>query len=184
MFKNKKNIIFILLAVLILVLVFITLNNKNLSPKKSSTEPLLPQETTTGSKTKTYFPPSTDTSQLSNKISDNISQKEVDKVKDLLPLYIDRFSTSVNIDTTINVFQLKSDPKQVIHLEIYQINYILSEIKAENPNPTAFKESFLYIKNFLTEKGVDLSKMQIIYGDRNYIQTTAERWIKALNLLP
>jgi hypothetical protein len=182
MSKNKKIIILISLAVFV-ILVIITIN-KSLTSKQSTTKPLLPLETSTGSKTKTYFPPTTDTSKLSQKVSDSTSQKEVDKIKDLLPIYIEKFSTSVNIDTTINVFQLKSDPKQVVHLEIYQVNYVLSEIKTENPNPTAFKESFVYIKNFLQEKGIDLNKMQIIYGDRNYIQTTSEYWIKALNLLP
>lgn len=101
-----------------------------------------------------------------------------------LPIYYPDFSTSVNITTTINIFSLPQDLDHLIHLDIYGINYQNSSLDPTvNPQVTAFKESFLKAKNLLQEKGVNLQDIYFVFGGPPYVQTTAQTWIKALNLL-
>jgi len=105
-------------------------------------------------------------------------------LKSHLPIYIENFSTSVNIPTTINIYILPNDPNYLIHIDIYGINYHSASTNEDiNPYATAFKESFLKIKSLLQEENIDLKDTYFIFGGRQYIQETAETWIKEFNLL-
>ena len=101
-----------------------------------------------------------------------------------LPIYIENFTTSVGILTTINIYSIPQDPDYLIHLDIYGINYHHASVdETINPHMTAFKESFIHAKEKIKEKGIDLQDIYFIFGGRQYIQETAEDWINALGLL-
>lgn len=127
------------------------------------------------------IPVQTDIQNATKHITEEVSLLEKDKVFDSLPLRQENFATSVGLKTTINIFSFPYDPISSIRLEIYGLNYNLS--KLTDPNAIAFKESFLEAKKSLTSKGVVLKNLQIIYGNRQYIQDTATYWVSAFKLL-
>ena len=100
---------------------------------------------------------------------------------DDLPIYIDNFVTGTKINTTINVYSLVSDPPTSVRIEIYGPNYNNAGLLSEDAK--AFKASFEEIKKYLKSKKVNLSNLQIIYGNRQYIQDTATLWVKEFKLL-
>jgi hypothetical protein len=181
--KSKKTLI-ILLIIFGIVIFSIILFTGNFSgtKKQTSTIPILPPGTTQN--LGVAQPIKTDISDLSKKVSDQVSQKEKGKITPLLPINVQNFQTSVGITTNFNIFSIASDPSQVLHVEIYGINYYLSDASSDNPQAVAFSESFTEAKKILSEKGVDLNNLQVLYGNRDYIQTTAEIWIKTFSLLP
>lgn len=178
---KKIQIVLLVFTALVVLVILVVLVFRSSSKKQPSTIPA-PTISTTGKEI--VSPEETDIEKITQKISDSVSQQEKEKLTPLLPLNIENFSTSVGLTTNTNVFSIKSDPPQVIHLEIYGINYYLSDATPDNPNASAFKESFTNAKNILLEKGIDLNKLQVIYGTREYIQNTAEKWIKVYSLLP
>jgi hypothetical protein len=181
--KSKKTIIVILIILgTVLFLTLLLTNRLSVTEKQISTIPILPSDTTQN--LGVTQPIKNDISGLSKKVSDQVSQQEKDKITPLLPISVKNFQTSVGITTNINIFSIKSDPSQVVRVEIYGINYYLSDTSSDNPQAVAFSESFTETKNLLMEKGIDINNLQIIYGNRNYIQQTAENWIKTFNLLP
>jgi hypothetical protein len=110
--------------------------------------------------------------------------KTKNKLSLLLPIYFPNFPTSVNLPTTINIYSLPEDPDHLIHLDIYGLNYQNASLNETiNPHLTAFKESFLKAKSLLLEKGVNLEDVYFIFGGQQYIQQTAELWIKEFDLL-
>jgi len=127
------------------------------------------------------IPVQTDIAEATKQITDEVSLLEKDKIFDSLPLRQENFVTSVGLKTTINLFSFSYDPASSLRLEIYGLNYNLSELTG--PNAIAFKESFQQAKKQLTTKGVVLKNLQIIYGNRQYIQDTATYWVKSFNLL-
>ncbi len=105
------------------------------------------------------------------------------KLKSDLPIYIENFRASNGMLTTLNVFTLSSDPEYLIRIEIYGIDFgDQNTSKDENPNVTAFIDSFEEIKKQLTKKGVDIHNIYFIFGQRTFIQETADLWIKTYNL--
>ena len=101
-----------------------------------------------------------------------------------LPIYIPNFQTSVNQETTINIYSLPSDLEYLIHIDIYGVDYESPSLnEAQNPNITAFKESFLRTREEIEKQGVNINDLLFIFGGRTYIQETAELWIKEFNLL-
>lgn len=118
----------------------------------------------------------------SEKVLQSIANKE--KLTPLLPIYIKDFPTSVDLATTINIYTNMSDEKYQIRIDIYGINYQIQDTNIQtNPQVQAFIESFKEVKNQLTKKGVDIKNIYFIFGDRVYIQKTAELWIRTFNLL-
>jgi hypothetical protein len=106
------------------------------------------------------------------------------KIAGSLPIYIKNFKISNGMETTLNVYTIPEDPNYLIHIEIYGIDFENQNIsKAENPDITAFIESFNEIKRQLTNRGVDIHNIYFMFGDQTYIQTTANLWIKTFNLL-
>ena len=90
----------------------------------------------------------------------------------------------MGIPTTINVYSIPQDPDYLIHVDIYGINYHHASLdETVNPEMTAFKESFIHVKQIIKEKGINLQDIYFIFGGRQYIQETAEDWIKTLGLL-
>jgi len=118
----------------------------------------------------------------SPEVKDAISAKA--RLAKRLPIYIKDFKTSVGIATTINIFALPGDPEYLIHIDIYGINYQNNEAnEAKNPEATAFKESFLAVKTLLGQNEADIKELYFVFGGREYIQKTAEYWIKTFKLL-
>jgi len=106
------------------------------------------------------------------------------KLQPFLPIYLENFSTSVGINTTINIYTNPQDYNYLIHFDIYGIDYQSPTTdETTNPNITAFKESFNYAKNLLKQKGINLKDLYFIFGGPVYIQQTAELWIKTFSLL-
>jgi hypothetical protein len=182
---NKKTILLISILVLLVVVIILSLTQIRPSGVFSPTVPLLPTPSTstfeTSPNTTTGIPKQTDVASAIQKISDTKSLAEKDKLKNELPFRINDFPTSVNIKTTINISSFSYDPPSSLRLEIYGINYNDSEISG--PQATAFKESFLAAKNIFLAKKVNLKDLQIIYGNRQYIQDTATYWVNIFKLL-
>ncbi len=127
------------------------------------------------------IPPQVDTKEATKLIPNEASLIEKDKIFDYLPLRQENFATSVGINTTINIYSFAYDPDSSIRLEIYGINY--NDSSLTGPNAIAFKESFLEAKKKLLAYKVVLKNLQIIYGNRQYIQDTAAFWVSAFKLL-
>lgn len=106
------------------------------------------------------------------------------KLASKLPIYLKEYKTSVGITTTINIFSLPQDPGYLIHVDIYGINFQNKEAdETKNPQATAFKESFVETKRLLEDARVDIHDIYFVFGGREYIQETAEYWIKTFGLL-
>ncbi len=184
--KNKTFIIFLGIIGLILftlIVYFTTIRTQ--TTKQISTIPIIPAGISPNAPGIVVKEPvAVDVSSLSNQIPDTVSQKEKSKIAPFLPINVQNFKTSVGITTNFNIFSIESEPSQVIHAEVYGINYYLSDANTNNPQAVAFVESFNQIKKLLSDKGVDVSKLQILYGNREYIQSTAENWVKVFRLLP
>lgn len=106
------------------------------------------------------------------------------RLESSLPIYIKNFQTSNGIKTTLNVYTIPSDPPYLVHIEIYGIDFEdQNTSKENNPNVAAFIDSFQEIKRQLTAKGVDIHNIYFIFGQRMYIQETADLWIKTFGLL-
>lgn len=109
----------------------------------------------------------------------------VSSIESKLPIYLESFSTSVNIMTSINLYRLKDDPAEIVRLEIYGLSYLNQETNPKkNPNITAFKESYNKAIELLESKNIDPKKLIFIYGDKEYVRKTSELWINSLNLHP
>lgn len=184
--KNKTFLIFLgIIGVILFALIVYFSVTRSQTAKQISTVPIIPTGTIPNvSEVGVPQPVAVDVSTLSNQIPDTVSQKEKSKIAPFLPINVQNFETSVGITTNFNIFSIDSEPSQVIHAEVYGINYYLSDATTDNPQAVAFIESFNQIKKLLSDKGVDVSKLQILYGNREYIQSTAENWIKTFNLLP
>lgn len=116
------------------------------------------------------------------KVKDSTAGKK--KLADKLPIYITDYRISNGMKTTLNVYSIDGDPEYLVHIEIYGVNYEEQNTDpAQNPNVTAFVESFQEIKKQLSTRGVDLTKLYFVFGSREYIQKTAELWIKTFKLL-
>lgn len=184
--KLKRLLPYILLSTIILVIgLSIASSNRNRNdsedPSNASKFDLNPLE----SPSTINAPPITEEGQVdteSPEIKEAIEQKT--SLKEHLPIYIENYPTSANINTTINLYSLDNEPEYTVHLEIYGIIYHNQSYNTdENPNALAFKESFLAAKDTLKDLGIDPSKLYYIYGSRDYIQQTAELWVEKLNLL-
>lgn len=109
----------------------------------------------------------------------------VDQIEAKLPLYLENFKTSVGINTTINIYRLDSDEAEVVRLEIYGLSYLNTDSnEAKNPNVTAYKESYAKAMEMLESKNIDPKRLIFIYGDKEYVTKTANRWISDLKLSP
>lgn len=130
-------------------------------------------------------PPQTETGEVdyeSEKVKSAIKAKET--LSPSLPISETEFETSVEINTTIFIYALASDPDYLIHIDIHGIDYGIQETDPDkNPNVTAFIESFNKTKALLEENGVEINEMLFVFGGRQYIQETAELWIKTFDLL-
>lgn len=106
-------------------------------------------------------------------------------VKTKFPIYRDNIQTSVDIETTLNLYFLDSDPAETLRFEIYGLSYLNPDSSEfTNPNITAFIETFRKGLALLTENNIDPAKLIFIYGDKEYVRTTAQAWVKKYNLLP
>jgi hypothetical protein len=187
--KNKKIVIYSGIAIIIIA--GITFQYLNASPRKAKTTqtvPLIPEnKTSTNTSAQTIIqvspvvPKQTNLSAIVSKGSPSKSETEIQKIKSSLPITIKDFETSTKQKTTVSIFSLPSDPVSVLRIEVYGINFNnpqLDQIDAQN-----FKESFVLAKKALTSRGINVNNLQIIYGNRQYIQDTASYWVSAFGLL-
>ena len=186
---NKKILLaFITITLFVSLVTLAILRYRSQKVAVTQTVPLIPSSSTPrvsrpeAEITRTPgIPVQTDVSATTKQITDEVSLLEKDKIFDSLPLRQENFVTSVGLKTTINIYSFFYDPASSIRLEIYGLNYNLSELTGQNA--IAFKESFLEAKKQLTAKGVVLKNLQVVYGNSQYIQDTATYWVKAFKLL-
>lgn len=186
--KNKKiTLPLIALGIFLLFFLIGVIQYRLQGTSFLETIPLLPQRTPTPAPARPtgrpapLTPKQTDIDAAISSIDDETSLNEKAKFSESLPVRINNFATSVGIKTTINIYLLESDPPSSVRLEIYGINY--NDQGIEGKQAIAFKESFLKAKEFLVSKQVILKDLQIIYGNRQYIQDTATYWVKTFGLL-
>lgn len=187
--KHKKLIIVSSVVILIVVILFFLLSLNKKEGSKSffqNTIPLLDKNNqNTKDEDVVIYPPinpaQTNYKQVANQIPIQKSESEKDKIIDQLPYRINGFITGSKINTTINVFTLESDPPQSVRLEIYGPNYNNAGLLSEDAK--AFNASFKEVKKFFDQNEVNLANLQIIYGNRQYIQDTATLWVKEFGLL-
>lgn len=167
---NKSVQIAIGVTILILILVL------TLSPKKSTAPTSFPLPTSQ---------PRTELINLSQEKRDR-SIEYLSLISSRLPIYLDNFRTSVGLTTSIRVYRLLDDEPEVVRLEIYGLSYMNKDELDEkkNPNITAFRESYNQALSLMREIGIDPKQLIFIYGDKEYVRTTAQLWIDALKLQP
>lgn len=109
----------------------------------------------------------------------------VASIEKKLPIYIDKFPTSVDITTSINIYRVRDDEPEIMRLEIYGISYLNRDSNEKtNPNVTAFKESYQKALEMLESQNIDPKKLIFVYGDKQYVRETTETWIDALKIRP
>lgn len=189
--KKKQKFYLVIASLITLIIVFTAVLVIRNNPTKSksffqNTIPLVGnQKGQITEKKLTIYPPTnpsqTNYKQVQANIPDEISEIEKDKIIGGLPIRIENLSTGTKINTTINVFSLPSDPLQSIRIEIYGPNY--NNIGLLSEDAKAFKYSFEEIKKTFKLRDVNLKNLQIIFGNRQYIQDTANIWVKEFKLL-
>ena len=183
---NKKYLLILSIFVVIIAVSYTYLSSKNPNKTLIDNIPLLPNKqpspavpiVTPG---KIIPIPQTNINKISDTLDSDVSFAEIEKLTPLLPIYIKDFPTSVGIKTTINFYISPNDTGSMLRIEIFGPNF-------NNPDPKgkdaiAFKESFLNLKNTFSLRKIDLHKIQIVYGNRQYIQDTATSWVKEFKLL-
>jgi hypothetical protein len=169
--KNKQVQLAIGISLILLVLVIL------FSPKSPPPEVTIPSGPLPSTTRPELIDVPEDTRQESRSY-----REEVEK---FLPLYLENFETSVGLTTTINIFVMPDDPKEVIRFEIYGLSYLNSDSSPfTNPNVTAFQESYRHGLDAMRERGIDPSRLIFIYGDVEYVRETAGSWVEKFNLKP
>ena len=113
----------------------------------------------------------------------NKSQKEIESVKDKLPIYIKNYKTSVDITTNINIFKSNYDPAYSVRLEIYGINYYGATATDSNPNYIAFKESLSKAFSEMGAKGINTKELYYKFYSIDTINQIAESWARKAGLI-
>lgn len=104
-------------------------------------------------------------------------------LKDKLPIGFSNKSSN-GITTSTAIFILPSDDRNIVRLEIVGINYQnIDPNPSTNPQVTAFIETFKLALQKISEAGVDPKELHYLFGTRDYIQTTTQRWITQYGLL-
>lgn len=189
--KNKRKL-YLTLAILVFLIIIFTYFAVTVSksPKTNSffqnTIPLIGKENNQQAEEKPIIYPPTNPAQTNYKkiqsnIPDEVSEIEKDKIIGGLPIRIENLYTGTKITTTINVFSLPTDPLQSVRIEIYGPNY--NNVGLLSEDAKAFKTSFEEIKKTFKDRGVNLKKLQIIFGNRQYIQDAATLWVKEFKLI-
>lgn len=187
--KNKRTFLITFTLIFLVLMVFFFVQKSKTGESKSfflNTIPLLDKNKTQQENQEvTIYPPvnpvKTNYQKVTEKITDQVSEIEKDKIAEDLPIYLDNFSTGTKINTTINIYSLISDPPTSVRIEIYGPNYNNAGLLSEDAK--AFKVSFEEAKKYLRGKKINLNNLQIIYGNRQYIQDTATLWVKEFGLL-
>lgn len=186
--KSKKIIITIAVVFVAILIIFSFLLQSPAFVKRFlPTTPVIPTSNLSPTPTPTLVhttpvvPRQTDINSILKTGDIEKSDTEMDKIADDLPIRVNNFTTSLNQKTTINIFTLPSEPTSLLHIEIYGVNYNHPEI--DQSDALAFKESFLLAKKALTSRGVDIKNLQLVFGNRQYIQDTATYWVSSLGLL-
>lgn len=191
----QKNKILLILALIAMVIIVITSLSGQKTTKTSSPTPT-PENNTgipgfgTPVPISKFTPPPYSQPTLDAKGQVNLDSKEVkeatankQKLGGSLPIYVPNFSISNGMKTTLNVYTIPEDPNYLIHIDIYGVNYEEQSTDKTNPNVVAFIESFQEIKKRLTTKGVNIKNIYFIFGGPEFVQKTAELWLKTFNLL-
>lgn len=167
----NKKFLFTAASITVFILILVLL----LSPKKNSTP--APSEAVGGVG--------------SNIVPINLSKEKRDaamvytaSIEHKLPLVDENFPTSVGINTSIRLSRADFDLAEIVHLDINGLAYISKDELDEknNPNLTAFKESYLRAIDLLEGQNIDPKKLIFVFGDKQYMQTTALYWIDQLGL--
>lgn len=196
LFKHKAFVIVTLVAIIILLI-------SQFSGKNTKTPSVTPSPTSQSSYSMTqsqageplpsqapfslpsYSQPPLDSDGRVDRTSPNVivAVANKEKLKNSLPIYIKNYQTSNGKITTLNVYTVPSDPDYLINVEIYGVDYRNYDASKTNPDAIAFVDSFNEIKRILLSRGVDIHNVYFIFGQRSFIQSTADLWVKTFNLL-
>lgn len=184
---TKKTIVITSLVIISLSFFYGLATNTKTKKIITETIPLLnpkptPQPTKTIKSADNFYRiPETNYQSIVNSPKTDLSINEIAKLSDYLPIRINDFITSNGTKTTINIYTISSDPNSVIRIEIYGVNF--NNINSKSKDALAFRDSFLEAKKSLINRKVNLQNLEIIYGNRQYIQSTASYWVKEFKLL-
>ncbi len=170
----RKTKIFLLIgSIILLITIVIVLITRSLSSTQGTlTEPIIPGE-------------STRTLSILIQSDNKTAFKAKSVLLPKLPISINGFQTSANINTDISIDNYPNDDPDIIRVEIYGVDYTYDQKDpATSPDMVAFKESFEKVVSVLKDNGVDIQDLHIYIGGRQYIREISENWIKTLNLLP
>lgn len=85
---------------------------------------------------------------------------------------------------TITMYTLPTDPTYLVRAKILGINYEQSEANQEtNPEAKAFVEAFNFLKKRIESYGIDPYSLYYVFGTRDYVAETANKWVKEFGLL-
>lgn len=168
---NKKFLLIATSASLILLVLIIVLTpKKNVNPQPSSDSNIEISRTELIDLSKTKR---------------EEAKQYIASIEKKLPIYLDKFTTSVGITTSINIYRVRDDEPEIIRLEIYGLSYLNHDANEKtNPNLTAFKESYKKAMEMIEGQNIDPKKLIFVYGDKQYVRETSNIWIESLKLHP
>ena len=113
----------------------------------------------------------------SPEIKNSIAQ--IEKIKDKLP-YKKSFTSTrgLEVDVLIPSYDILIN-KWTLNVEVFLLDYAISESSPEyEKNKQAFLEAARDVFYWLKSNGVNTEQIIIQWGDREFIQTRAEEWLR------
>ena len=181
--KRKLKLFIIILVTIVVVLLAFSLPFN--SDKEKGSSGSSPKTSKGNVEKETFvFSPFSRNKITEQEVSDEVVEEtSLDRIYPDLPIYIENHETSVDLTTSISIYRTVMDPWDEIRLEIYGIEYKRAAIDIHDPNMIAFQETFLMAKDILSVKGINLSELNINYGNVPYVSDVAEFWVENLHLL-
>ncbi|MBI4039475.1 hypothetical protein HY388_01445 [Candidatus Daviesbacteria bacterium] len=107
------------------------------------------------------------------------SQQMISQLQEKLPFVKEKFITSSGHTTSYRIFRLETDPDFVININVYGINFqSVSGDPDYNQNVQDFQETARGAFDWIKSQGVNPNDLIILWGDRKFIQDSAESWLK------
>lgn len=146
------------------------------STVKSPTQPAIPRE----SPIKTYQLPKTPAGGIDENAKEvQTSQQLIVQLQERLPFVKETFITSSGHTTSYRIFRLETDPDFAININVYGVNF---QSIASDPDygqtVQDFQETAQEAFGWIKSQDVNPNDLIILWGDRKFIQDSAENWLK------
>jgi hypothetical protein len=176
---NKKKLIIIVFILVIALTIFLISNillqatSKNEGDNINNTAQKLSQLKKTEEIT---FIPDKGVDTNSIVVKDSIKNIEVLSLK--LP-YQEKFTTEEGVEVEIAINDITLELQNwILPVNVWGIDYQVPEDDPEYQNQKkAFIQASLRVYDFINSQDIDPSKIIISWGGREFIRTTAERWL-------